>query len=230
MAENLFNPSMIYQALQQRGMLPRYVDIRPEQGVGLFKELTNLVATKNPQTTLAPGVQQERRDNLAHEMTHAAQKNLLEPVYNEIKRKINSKENVSEQEKQFVAALDKLYFDSSSRGSLTDKLYSPGMDRYEDKYRTKKEELQAFGVGYMSRPDDRMLREQSNINPHLNPTMASEFDILLTMLNKLPISVLNRAAQERKQEIDTFRKAAKKDELLNMSVDLFNDPFASTIR
>lgn len=230
MAENLFNPSMIYQALQQRGMLPRYVDIRPEQGVGLFKELTNLVATKNPQTTLAPGVQQERRDNLAHEMTHAAQKNLLEPVYNEIKRKISSKEKVSDQEKQFVAALDKLYFDSGSRKDLTDRLYSPGMDRYEDNYRTKKEELQAFGVGYMSRPDDRMLREQMNINPHLNPTMASEFDILLTMLNKLPTSVLNRAAQERKQEIDTFRKSAKKDELLNMSVDLFNDPFAPTIR
>lgn len=230
MAENLFNPSMIYQALQQRGVLPKYVDMRPAQGEGLFRELMNLVATRNPQGTSFPSIQQERRDNLAHEMTHAAQKNLLEPVYAEIKRKLSSKEKVSDQERQFVEALDKIYFDSGSRKALTDRLYSPGMDRAEDNYRTKKEELQAFGVGYMSRPDDKMRREQSNINPHLNPTMASEFDILMTMLNRLPPSVLDRAAQIRKQEVDAFRKSNKRDDMLNMSVDLLADPFAPTIR
>jgi hypothetical protein len=228
---NLFDPSSIYEMLQQRGMLPRLVDANPygQRGAGLFSQGMNVIVARDPSKAAFPSVSEERTDTLAHEMTHAAQFNLLKPALSAIQSKIIAKEKLSKEETQFAEAMNKLMENNPSMASMLSKLYTSTGNKETDIYRTKPEELQAWGTGYMSRPDSQMNREASNINPHLNPSMASEFSIISALYSKLPESVKKTSTRLRQEEITTKRKSDKEG-MYKESVDLFADPFKSTIK
>jgi hypothetical protein len=227
----LFNPSDIYDMLQQRGILPRLSDADPygQRGAGLFSEGKNVIVARDPSKAGFPSIAEGRTDTLAHEMTHAAQFNLLEPAFRRIQSKKIAKEKLSNEELQFADGMDKLMRENPSLASLLGKMYSSSGDSKDDKYRTSIPELQAWGVGYMSRPTYSMNREKSNINPHLNPSMATEFSILSNLYSKLPENVKKISTELRQDEIDKSR-SRDREGLYKESVDLFSDPFKSTIR
>jgi hypothetical protein len=227
----LFDPSEIYNALQQRGMLPRLVDANPygQRGAGLFSEGRNIIVARDPSKASFPSIAEERTDTLAHEMTHAAQFNLLKPALSTIQSKINAKEKLSKEEMQFADAMNKLMENNPSLSMLLDKMYTSSGNPQNDRYRTTIPELQAWGVGYMSRPTGPMSREQSNINPHLNPSMASEFSILSSLYSKLPESTKKVSTGLKQDDIQSRRKNDKEG-FYKESVDLFADPFKPSIK
>lgn len=227
----LFNPSEIYNMLQQRGMVPRLVDAHPygQRGAGLFAQYPNVVVARDPTKVTTPSAVENRTDTLAHEFTHATQMNLLYPALEEIQNKIKNKEKVTKEETQFYEAMTKLMETNPSLSSMLNKMYLSSGDRSEDKYRTSIPELQAWGVGYMSRPTDFMNKEKENINPHLNPSMASEFSIISALYSKLPESLKKLSVESRKKEIEDARKKDRQD-FYKESVDVFADPFKSSIK
>jgi hypothetical protein len=231
MADNLFNPSDVYNMLQQQGMLPRYIDAAPygQPNSGLFSEMRNIVIAKDPSKSSFPSVKETRTDSLAHEMTHATQFNLLYPALATIQRKEAAKEKLTPQEIQFSGAMNKLMVENPSLKALVDKLYSTTGNKEYDAYRTELPELQAWGVGYMSRPTNKMTKELANINPHLNPSMATEFSILSNLYSKLPDNVKTLTSKLRQESIQKARKRDR-DGMVKESVDIFEDPFKTSIK
>lgn len=239
MADGLFNPSRLYETLAQYGLLPEVSTREPVSGAsGEFNPYTNRAMTGgNRQTT-------------AHELTHATQWNLLMSTAERIAEKMltGSKEKPTDKELQFLDAYKKLFnthigtvsqfnpIESQQRQKATkqmlDFLYYKSVpeskkDKEWDTYRTSPRELQSFGVGSMSDPYALKSPYQ-----HLDPTMTTEFDILLTMFDKLPETVKQQATKTKKEKLDTYRKE-NPDEFVNPYVrfdPLFSDPFKSTIK
>ena len=228
---NLFNPSDLYEMLNQQGLLPRLMDSSPygQQKAGLFSSARNVVVARDPSTAVFPSTKEDRTDTLAHELTHAAQFNLLYPALKTIQSKEIAKEKLTPQEVQFVGAMNKLMSDNPSLKATIDKMYTSEGNRSDDKYRTSLPELQAWGVGYMSRPTNVMNKEKANINPHLNPSMASEFSILSNLYSKLPENVKAVSSRLRQEEISGNRKSDKEG-LVRDSMDIFSNPFKSSIK
>lgn len=230
MADRLFNPSDVYEILRQQGLLPRLLDSSPDGfGSGLFSKSRNVVVAKQPNTSSFPSTREKRTDTLAHELTHAAQFNLLYPALKTIQDKSKAKEKLTTQEVQFSEAMDKLMSENPSLKAMLGKMYTSEGIPANDDYRTSIPELQAWGVGYMSRPTNPMTREKENINPHLNPSMASEFSILSDLYSKLPDNVKTVSSRLRQEDISKGRKKDK-DDLVRDSMDIFADPFKYTIK
>ena len=149
----LFDPSTIYAQLSAAGLLPQWAAMTrsPETGdSGYYASLNRMFAPK------------DQKDVASHEMTHAAQGNLLEPTASLLADK-QSKGKLSEQEAQFLEAYSKLTGRPYSAGSfnskkekelaegqrkVVDALYTSRL-KAEDKnsnfnrYRTTPNELQA---------------------------------------------------------------------------------------
>jgi hypothetical protein len=227
----LFNPTEIYNMLRQQGLLPRLIDANPygQRGAGLFSESKNVVVARDPSKAGFPSIQENRTDTLAHELTHAAQFNLLYPALKTINSKVTAKEKLTTQEVQFSEAMDKLMSENPSLKAMLGKMYTSEGIRADDKYRTSLPELQAWGVGYMSRPTNSMNKEKDNINPHLNPSMATEFSILSDLYSRLPDNVKAVSSRLKQDEIKSNRKSDREG-MVRDSVDIFDDPFKSTIR
>ena len=230
MADGLFNPSDVYEILRQQGLLPRLLDSSPDAfGAGLFSKSRNVVVAKQPATAYFPSTKEERTDTLAHELTHAAQFNLLYPALKTIQDKSKTKEKLTTQEVQFSEAMNKLMSENPSLKAMLGKMYTSEGIKADDKYRTSIPELQAWGVGYMSRPTNPMSRERANINPHLNPSMASEFSILSDLYSKLPDNVKTVSSRLRQDDISKGLKKDKED-IVRDSMDIFAYPFKYTIK
>lgn len=231
MADGLFNPSELYEMLRQQNMVPRLIDSNPygQRNAGLFSQYRNVVVARDPSKVSSPSAIYDRTDVLAHELAHAAQFNLLFPALQTIQSKQTDKEKLTTQEVQFASAMQKLLEDNPSLKSLVNKMYTKTGIKEDDKYRTMPEELQAWGVGYMSRPTDMLNKEKPNINPHLNPSMATEFSILSNLYSKLPDSVKAVSSKLRQEEINKYRKNDREG-MVKESMDIFADPFRPTIR
>lgn len=231
MADSLFNPSELYEMLKQQGLLPRLIDANPygQRGAGLFSESKNVVVARDPSKAGFPSIQENRTDTLAHELTHAAQFNLLYPALKTIQSKEIAKEKLTAQEIQFAEAMGKLMRENPSLKAMVEKLYTNTGNKEEDRYRTMLPELQAWGVGYMSRPTNPMNREKPNINPHLNPSMATEFSILSNLYSKLPENTKSVSSRLRQEDISGSRKNDREG-FVQDSRDIFSDPFKYTIK
>jgi hypothetical protein len=243
MADNLFDPSRLYQALVQRGLLPEWSKgVSPETGEpAYYSALNRLFATDN-------------RAELSHEMTHAVQHNLIQATAATLAGKKRT-EKLTAQEQQFLDAFNKLtgsgaglpgLFTSEQqkkleedRNKAVNALYynrlKPDERRPEwDRYRTSPNEIQAWGVGNMSAKNKGFDPTNPKLQ-HLDPTLATEFDILLSMYSQLPESIKTASAAERKQNIEKNKKYySLQEELLKSSRQVENpfyrDPFGSTIK
>ena len=226
----MFDASRLYESLREVGLLPKHSNIQS----GYYDADTNRMTGAAPRT-------------MAHEMTHAAQWNLLMNSAKQIQAKKRSRQEVSPQEEQFLQNMQKVYGESFGRGSQSDagtrdrvkqaqrvrqdqleSMYKPSSRRGEDAYRTSRRELEAFGVGEFAKGSSGYSEPHS----HLNPTMAQEFDVLFSLYNSLPASVKQDFATKRKTEVEEMRAGGYGDRRLNALdfEDIFSDPFAPTIK
>ena len=244
MADNLFDASRLYEVLKQYNLLPNYGNFVPGGGnTGLFKQQTN--------TLVAPF---SDKDAMAHELTHAVQFNLLKEAAHNLQKKKQSGTSLTDQEAQYLRAAEQLFneqygnvfsYDRSKdvqdtqarKGTLSlfkAPEYISDKEKYTQ-YRTKPTEIQAHGVGRMSVPSKKGAIEGKDAglspgaNPHLDPTMATEFDILFSMFNSLPQEVKNSVATSRQNNIQENRQFYS-DPMLPYATDLFYNPFSSTIK
>jgi len=239
----LFDPSTIYTQLAAVGLLPQWAAMpkSPETGSPSYYPALNRMF-----------VDKEQKDEVSHEMTHAAQGNLLEATASLLADK-KKKGKLSEQESQFLESYSKLTgmaysassFDRKKEKELAegqrkvvDALYTSRL-KEEDKnssfnrYRTTPKELQAWGVGNMSVPRVGFDPTPSGLQ-HLDPSFATEFDILLSMYKQLPSNLKQESAQKRKGSIQWGKNwyRDQEDMLKNATTyeDVFADPFKSSIK
>ena len=121
--------------------------------------------------------------SVLHELTHAADEQ-LDTQYYQAKYK---KSDLTPEEKRFVAAYTKLSKNPTARNSnpakwprlqLANKL-SPEWAKEENQYRATMGELPAWGMG-------STVQRDRDYNPplHLDPTMATEFLILMDLARR----------------------------------------------
>ena len=227
----LFDASRLYEALREVGLLPQHSNITG----GRYSPDTNKMTGRSPET-------------MAHEMTHAAQWNLLMNSARNIQEKKRNDQEVSPQEEQFLQGIQKIYGESfgtigqrdygtkvrqkqatETREKQIQGMYKPFKDEDYNSYRTSRRELEAFGVGSFAKGTERYVTDEQ---PHLNPTMAQEFDILFSLYNSLPASVKQDFAGKRKAEIEAGRKGNSGDRIMDVLdfEDLTADPFKPTIK
>jgi len=234
MADSLFDPSRLYEALKQQNLLPKYGNFTPSGYTGLFNSQTN--------TLVAP---REDKDTMAHEMTHAVQFNLLKEAANNLQQKKQAGKQLTDQEAQYLRASEQLFneqygnvYSYSGSKAVEDKqarkgitsLYQapPYLPNKEDytQYRTKPTEIQAHGVGNMSVKE---AKSSPGANPHLDPTMTQEFDILFSMFNSLPKEFQNSVGASRQNNVKENRQFYN-DIYLPYTSDVFANPFPSSIK
>jgi hypothetical protein len=198
-----------------------------------------------PDATLVrdPYTRDSTMATFAHEMTHAVQNNLLENTAYQIQKKKQQGDKLSDQEAQYLRAAEQLFarqygnvgsFNKSKyradtesyKDMVKDMYYSPTRNKDFESYRKSVDEAQAFGVGNMSYPSN--LR-RSGQNPHFDPSMAQEFDILLSMYQNLPESLKSSAAISKQTQIEKNRQNSK-DFYLESAKDIFKNPFEPTIK
>ena len=241
----LFDPSTIYAQLASAGLLPQWAQQRP---------LTSADGSYNPDRNkmiAATASSPFEKGTLAHETTHAAQFNLLYPAFNRIADKLKKGSEVSPIESQYFEAAKKIlgvqpfgkYSANEDRESkesfkkAVDSMYrSKSGDESYKSYRTQPHELQAFGVGNMTQGGMHASTKQAlvggNYSPHLDPSFATEFDIIMSLYGKLPTGIKEEATKKRKEDIKSNIQYAgpdKNDNYYNY-VDINKDPFISSLK
>jgi len=244
MADGLFNASRLYEVLKQYGLLPKHANYSPAGDAnGLFSAELNRVVASDAALIRDQYPKDATMATLAHEMTHAVQNNLLRNTAITIQRKKQKGEKLSDQEQQYLRASEQIFSDQFGNiGSFDSRKYRKDSESYQnmakdfysspygrkefESYRRSPTEAQAFGVGNMSYKSDLSRPGQ---NPHFDPSMATEFDILLSMYQNLPESLKSSAASAKKAQIEKNRQNSD-DYYLQTAKDLFKNPFEPTIK
>jgi hypothetical protein len=230
---NLFNASRLYEVLAAQGLLPQTAKQNsPETGDPSYYSAFNKMYTGR----------NEVKSDVAHEMTHAVQSNILQAAA----KSLSEKKNKTAEEKQFLEAYQKLLVGKEGLGAykIDDKLktlasaysktaealYGKPVESRYDRYRVSPREAQAHGVGHMSIPG----RPFTGDKPHMDASYTTEFDILLSMYDKLSPAVKKEATTKRKEDIaftsKWFGEQNKGLERTSEFTDIFSDPFAPTIK
>ena len=230
MADGLFSgfdPSRLYNVLKEQGLLPRTAQqMSPQTGTPAYMPDFNFLYTgrhRNKQTE-------------AHEMTHAVQHNVLQATVDAIK----NKDKKTAQEVQFLEAYRKLMgIGENTKKAKENKaafdktaaaLYGKPVETSYDRYRTGPLEAQAWGVENMT------MKEQpfTGARQHMDPSYTTEFDILLSMYDKLSPELKQTSAAQRKEDIahgkNWYREQRQAIENASELNDLFEDPFRPTVK
>ena len=244
----LFDPSSIYFQLANAGLLPTWAQQRPTTGAdGVYNPDTNRLTALPPSSPF-------NKTTLAHELTHASQYNFLYPAFNSISDKLKKGSDITSEERQYYEAAKKILneqpssvgmyskienkVNSDSLKKAIDSLYkientNKSKEEYKS-YRTQPHELQAFGVGNMSQGGMHGATKKeligSNYYPHLDPSFATEFDIIMSLYNKLPNSVKETIVNNRKESIEGNKKYYKDTFQPYKFEDRSKDPFISSIK
>jgi hypothetical protein len=232
MADGLFSgfdPSRLYNVLKEQELLPQTArQVSPESGNPAYYRDFNFLYTGEAQ----------HRDTVAHEMTHAVQHNIIRATAETLEKK----DKKTKQELQFLDAYQKLMAPDGmvkdARKTQANKaafnktaaaLYGKPVETRYDRYRTSPTETQAWGVGAHSNPNRPLFRPQ----PHMDASYTTEFDMLLSMYDKLPSQLKQASAVKRKEDL-TFSKNWFKEQRQQLEGaselnELFSDPFAPTV-
>ena len=120
---------------------------------------------------------------VVHEITHAADKQISSQYY----ELLNKRGDLTPLEKQFMQVYEKLSYDRFGRDkafprkTLAEKL-NPEWAKNQNDYRATNVELPAWAMGATVNPSDS---REYNAPLHLDPTLATEFSILLDIANRL---------------------------------------------
>jgi hypothetical protein len=113
---------------------------------------------------------------VVHELTHAADRQMSN-LYFEISDKLRRREKLSPLEKQFLDGYQKISF-GESREKMAAQL-APEWAKEKANYRASKPELASFGMG------STIQRNEHYPAPaHVDPTMATEFSIMLDLAQR----------------------------------------------
>ena len=167
--------------LSSRRMMPP-ISIGKTGGASGVFESNSIFGSELPKTGVVKVGYGAGPSTVVHELTHAADTQISSQYY-ELK---NKRGDLTPEERQFMRAFEKLAYDPFGRGdkalprrTLAEKL-DPAWAKKHSDYRATNRELPAWGMGATVTPDDAYGRPL-----HLDPTMASEFSILLDMANRL---------------------------------------------
>jgi hypothetical protein len=167
--------------LSARRMMPPISMGGTGSASGLF-ESNSIFGSELPKTGVVKVGYNSGPSTVVHELTHAADTQISSQYY-ELK---NKRGNLTPAERQFMQAFEKLAYNPFGRGdkalprrALAEKL-DPAWAKKHSDYRATNRELPAWGMGATVTPDDAYNRPL-----HLDPTMATEFSVLLDMARKL---------------------------------------------
>lgn len=165
--------------LAARRMMPP-IEQRPMGVSGSF-DVNSFFGRSLPKTGVVNVGMRAGPDTVVHELTHAAD-NQLASQYTEL---LNKRGKLTPAEQQFMQAFEKLSYDRFGRDkafprkTLAEKL-DPAWVEKQREYRSTNAELPAWAMGATIEP-----RDDYSPPLHLNPTLASEFSMLLDMANRL---------------------------------------------
>lgn len=171
--------SALVDYLSARRMMP-LIQQRPMGDVSGSFETNSFFGNDLPKTGVVNVGLRAGPSTVVHELTHAADSQ-LDAQYAELKRK---RGGLTQSEKQFMQAYEKLAYDRFSRDkglprrALAEKL-DPSWAKKEGEYRATNRELAAWGMGSTVEPD-RFFNQPL----HLDPTLATEFRILMDLARK----------------------------------------------
>lgn len=238
MADGLFNPSELYARLAKTNLLPLWSRMYPSGNAdGSYDPSTNELRA------LAPENNREETNTLSHELTHATQYNLLYPALSAIAVKKKKSQPITPEEEQFYAAGKKLMNTQPGTVGQFSKLESDKNRNSLDTiinamykgtaafkpYRTGIDELQAHGIGNMTSGG----ASATTKSPHLDPTMATEFSVLMDLFDRLPTSVQKAIAEQRTTSVEANKKFYPNRDATKSYYNYSNmteDPFAPTIK
>lgn len=248
---NYYDPSRTYEALKNASLLPEWAKIKPwkDSAAGTYQPDTNSLIAKEP-TDLNLGNLKKtasERSTLSHEMSHAVQYNLLKNMASNIMEKQWKGGEVTPQEKQFVQAASKLFGEqygtmgqyspifqnqlNKNQEAVAQALYKNKENPNYDAYRMQPIEAQSHGIGSMTQGGEHGSQIDYPYNPHLDPSFATEFDILLSMYQGLPKGVRTLSEQQRINSINKERNSPFEGQRSDYTFEnVFNNPFTSTIK
>jgi len=223
----LFDASRLYNVLNEQGLLPKVAQqLSPQTGTPTYM----------PDFNFLYAGRHGNKQVLAHEMTHAVQYNILQAAVDAI---VN-KDKKTAQEAQFLEAYRKLMGTGENTKKAKENktafdrtaaaLYGKPVETDYDRYRTKPTEAQAWGVENMT------MKEQpfTGARQHMDPSYTTEFDILLSMYDKLSPELKQTASALRTEGIthgkNWYREQRQALENATEFTDIFSDPFAPTIK
>jgi len=150
---------------------------------GVFEQ-NSFFGSELPKTGVVKVGYNSGPSTVVHELTHATDTQISSQYY-ELK---NKRGNLTPAERQFMQAFEKLAYNPFGRGNkalprraLAEKL-DPAWAKKHSDYRATNRELPAWAMGATVDPSES--REYS-APLHLDPTLATEFSILLDMARKL---------------------------------------------
>ena len=164
--------------LSARRMMPP-IEQRPMGVSGSF-DVNSIFGRSLPRTGVVNIGMRSGPDTVVHELTHAAD-NQLASQYTEL---LNKRGELTPAERQFMQAFEKLSYDKFGRDkafprkTLAEKL-DPEWVKKEREYRSTNAELPAWAMGATVEP-----RDDYSPPLHLNPTLATEFLMLMELARR----------------------------------------------
>ena len=149
---------------------------------GVF-EVNSFFGNTLPKTGVVKVSYGARPSTVVHELTHAADKQVSSQYY-ELK---NKRGDLTPTEQQFMQAYEKLAYNQFGRDkafprkTLAEKL-DPAWAKKQNEYRATNVELPAWAMGATVDPSES---REYGAPLHLDPTLATEFSMLLDMARKL---------------------------------------------
>ena len=164
--------------LSARRMMPP-INQRPMGVSGSF-DVNSFFGRSLPKTGVVNVGMRAGPDTVVHELTHAAD-NQIASQYHEL---LNKRGDLTPAERQFMQAFEKLSYDKFGRDkafprkTLAEKLDPAWVEKQRD-YRATNAELPAWAMGATIAP-----RDDYRPPLHLNPSLATEFSVLLDLARK----------------------------------------------
>lgn len=222
----LFNPTPLWEQIKEQGLLPRRVNASSNAGALYYPNQNSMVVE-----TMRPNdmsYAENMRGTLAHEYTHAWNENILKPLI----AVISAKKDKTEQEEQFLKAAKGLAGDiypeaeperpgleaqaqAASRdlqsmvdsGKYVDYLKSLAAGRKIHPIKNTQDERQSYSIGEMTAnalPDPEYSPIIDEQGSHRNATVATDYSILIDMVDRLPKEIKEAAAKRRLNSIKEF--------------------------
>lgn len=166
--------------LSARRMMPPITMGGTRGAAGVFEQ-NSIFSDVLPKTGAVKVSFTANPSTVVHELTHAADDQLTSQYY----ELLNKRGKLTPTEQQYMQAFEKLSYDKFSRDkafprkTLAEKL-DPAWAQKQSDYRATNTELPAWAMGATIEP-----RDDYRPPLHLNPSLATEFSILLDMAKRL---------------------------------------------
>lgn len=246
----LFNPTPMWEQIKEQGLLPPRVDASVNTGAVYYPNQNSMIVETMSDRDTA--YMENQRNTLAHEYVHAWNENILKPLIAEI----STKKDRTPEEEQFLKATKQLAGDiypkaepvrpgleaeaqaarrdlESMAGSLqyVDYLKSLAGGKKIHPLKNKPEERQGYSIGEMTAnalidPEYSVAIDEQG--SHRNATIATDYSILMDMVDRLPEVTKKAAAQKRLESIKEFPEGSRqKGWMEDSKQDLVNPFFKS---